>query len=201
MVQTQYHQYLTERRADKGCEFLLENPNFINWYRASDSQQLMIFGDMGSGKSFAMAFLADELVRRSKHQLPQPKVCYYYCRDDETGKTVFILSAIITSLPGQLTGLKKPFVQWYKEAQTSGDFDPATNFKTLGEFLCRVLEAIDRPVFMVIDGLDECNRESRSNLLTILRKLSQGVLLKIILSSRAKERSWNSFTIRLRSKW
>ncbi|KAJ5804776.1 uncharacterized protein N7518_001079 [Penicillium psychrosexuale] len=186
--QTQYHQYLTEQRADKACEFLLENPNFINWYRASDSQQLMIFGDMGSGKSFAMAFLADELVRRSKHQLPQPKVCYYYCRDDETGKTVFILSALILSLLGQLTGLKKPFVQWYKEAQNSGDFDPATNFKTLGEFLCKVLEAIDRPVFVVIDGLDECNRESRSNLLTILRKLLQRVSgLKIILSSRTQD--------------
>ncbi|KAJ5960179.1 uncharacterized protein N7479_007329 [Penicillium vulpinum] len=185
--QNYYHRYLSEHRADKACEFLLKHPNFINWYRASDSQQLVVFGDMGSGKSFAMAFLADELVRRGKHQIPQPKVCYYYCRDDGSGKTTFILSALILSLLAQLTGLKKPFVEWYKEAQTSGDFDPATNVTKLGEFLHKVLEAIDRPVSIVIDGLDECNRESRSSLLITLKEISQKVSgLKVLLSSRAQ---------------
>ncbi|CAG8888318.1 unnamed protein product [Penicillium egyptiacum] len=186
--QSQYHQYLSKQRADKACEFLLENSNFINWYHDSDSHQLAIFGAMGSGKSSAMAFLADELVRRSKHQLPQPKVCFYYCRDEETGETIYILSALILSLLTQLPDLKKPFFQWYKEAQTCVDFDPATDSKTLREFLCKVLEAMLRPVFMVIDGLDKCSAESRSNLLTILQKLSQRVLgLKVILSSRAQE--------------
>ncbi|KAK1139007.1 hypothetical protein N8T08_001586 [Aspergillus melleus] len=51
--------------------------------------------DMGCGKTVAMTFLVDELSRRNEHQLPQPKICYYYCRDDETGEAVYILSALI----------------------------------------------------------------------------------------------------------
>lgn len=186
--QNHYHQYLSAQRADKACEFLLKHPNFTNWYQSSDSQQLLIFGEMGSGKSFVMSFVVDELVRRSKDQLPQSKVCHYYCRDHETEETTSILSALILSLLVELTGRKKPFVEWYKDFQDSGHFDPARDSSILGELLYKVLEAIDRPVFVVIDGLDECNTGSRNELLTMLHELSQRVSgLKILLSSSAQD--------------
>lgn len=44
---------------------------------------------------------------------------------------------------------------------------------------------MDRPLFVVIDGLDECDRASRNSLLKLLKTLSQKTMtLKIILSSR-----------------
>jgi hypothetical protein len=186
--QTQYHAYLQDLRADQACEFLLKNTNFINWYNASDSRQLVILGDMGCGRTVAMTFLVDELSSRNEHQLPQPKICYYYCRDDETGKAIYIVSALILSLLEQLPGLKKPFLEWYKQAQASGIFDPATSIKKLEEFLEKLLEAIDRPVFVLIDGLDECDRASRNTLLKLLKTLSQKISgLKTLLSSRPEE--------------
>ena len=37
--------------------------------------QEITIGDMGCGKSVTMSFLVDELGRRNKYQLPQPKIC------------------------------------------------------------------------------------------------------------------------------
>ncbi|KAJ9269456.1 hypothetical protein DTO212C5_4519 [Paecilomyces variotii] len=186
--QTQYHSYLQDLRDDQACEFLLKNTNFVNWYLAPDSQQLVILGDMGSGKTVSMAFLIDELSRRNQHQLPQPKICYYYCRDDETGKAIYIVSALVLSLLEQLPGLKRPFFQWYKQAQASGIFDPATSIKKLEEFLEGLVDGIDRPVFVIIDGLDEFHSTSRNTLLRLLKTLSQKIPgFKTILSSRPEE--------------
>ena len=186
--QSQYHSSLQDLRADQACEFLLTDANFINWYSASDSQQLVILGDMGCGKSVAMAFLVDELSRRNEYQLPQPKICYYYCQDDETGHAIHIFSALTLALLEQLSGLKKTFYEWYKQNQASGNIEPATNKRKLEEFLHKVLETLDRPLFVVIDGLDECDRASRKSLLKLLKALSQKTpRIKILLSSRPQE--------------
>ncbi|EAT86593.2 hypothetical protein SNOG_05529 [Parastagonospora nodorum SN15] len=113
-----------------------------------------------------MTFLVDELNQRSGCQIPRPKVCYYYCRDDESGQAVSILSGLILALLEQLTGLKKTFYEWYKENQASGTLEPASSASKLGEFMELVLATLDRTLFIVIDGLDE---------------------LKILLSSRPEE--------------
>ena len=186
--QSQYHAELRDLRSDQACGFLLEDANFIGWYSAPHSRPLVILGDMGSGKTVATAFLVDELRRRSECQLPQPKICYYYCRDDETGQSIHIFSALILALLEQLCGLKKSFYEWYKQNQASGNVQPETDKRKLQEFLEKVLGSLDRPLFIVIDGLDECDRGSRKSLLRLLRSLSQkNRRLKIILSSRPEE--------------
>lgn len=186
--QCRYHADLRDLRADQACGFLLTNTNFVEWYRAPDSRQLVILGDMGCGKTVATAFLVDELSRRNEYQLPQPKICYYYCRDDETGKAVHIFSALILALLEQLCGLKKTFYEWYKQNQASGHLEPATNRRKLQEFLEKVLESLDRPLFIVVDGLDECDRASRSSLLKLLKTLlHKNPRLKTILASRPEE--------------
>ena len=179
---------MRDLRADQACVFLTSDENFVKWYRAPNSCQLVILGDMGSGKTVATAFLIDELSQRNEHQLPQPKICYYYCQDDETGQAIHIFSALILALLEQLCGLKKTFYEWYKQNQASGNLSPATDRRKLQEFLEKVVETIDRPLFIVVDGLDECNRESRIRLLQLLKVLSQkNPRLKTILSSRPEE--------------
>jgi NACHT domain len=186
--QSQHHADLQKIRSDEACDFLLTNANFINWYRDPNLQRLVVVGEMGSGKTVAMTFLVDELRRRNEHQIPRPKVCCYYCRDDGTGQSIYILSALILSLLTQLPGLKKPFFQWYQEVQASGILYPAADIQKLEEFLQKVLEAVDRPVFIVIDGLDECDQASRNNLLMLLEALTQKIPgLKTILSTRPQE--------------
>ncbi|KAF2678070.1 hypothetical protein K458DRAFT_423476 [Lentithecium fluviatile CBS 122367] len=186
--QSRYHARLQDLRTDEACESLLTHPNFTEWYRDSGSQHLAILGEMGCGKTVAMAFLVDELNRRSERQLPRHKVCYYYCRNDETGQAVHIFSALVLALLEQLSGLKKTFYEWYKENQASGVFEPAASTRKMEEFLGNVLETLDRLLFIVIDGLDECDRTSRKTLLKSLGNLSKKTpRLKIVLSSRPEE--------------
>ncbi|KAF2845260.1 hypothetical protein T440DRAFT_493542 [Plenodomus tracheiphilus IPT5] len=186
--QVRYHHHLRELRSDEACQSLLTNPAFTHWCYASDSQQLVILGEMGCGKTVAMAFLVDELNQRNGHQIPRPKVCYYYCRDDETGQAVNILSGLILALLEQFSGLKKTFYEWYKEKQASGTLEPATSASKLGEFLESVLATFDRLLYIVIDGLDECGRASRRTLLQVLENLRRKTpRLRILLSSRPEE--------------
>ncbi|KAJ5022574.1 hypothetical protein J3E73DRAFT_384813 [Bipolaris maydis] len=186
--QVRYHNHLKELRSDEACRFLLEHPNFIQWCETSESQQLVVLGEMGCGKTVAMAFVVDELNQKNAYQIPRPKVCYYYCRDDGSGQVVNILSGLILALLEQLPGLKKTFYEWYKENQTSGTLEPATSASKLGEFLELVMATFDRMLFIIIDGLDECDRISRRTLLRVLEDLlKETPQLKILLSSRPEE--------------
>lgn len=186
--QTQYHDHLRTIRADPACEHLLGKSILTSWYNTIDSQQLVIIGDMGCGKTVAMSYLVDMLSNRNQRRLPEPKLCYYYCRDDKTGRATSIFSALILSLLEQLPGLKRPFFEWYKQTQASGTFDPAASMNELGQFLESLLQMIDRPVFLVIDGLDECDRASRGRILHILKTLSRKTQgLKTLLSTRPEQ--------------
>jgi hypothetical protein len=187
--QTSYDDELRALRGDQACEYILGDINFIDWYHGSGSRQLVILGEMGRGKTVTMAFIIDHLRQRKDDQLPNPKICYYYCRNDETGTEVAILSALILSLLQQLPGLKRRFSDWYKEAETLGSYDPAASVGNLEEFMQKVLEAVDRPVFIVIDGIDECDKVSTRRLLKFLQSLSENIIsLRILLSYRPQEK-------------
>jgi hypothetical protein len=148
----------------------------------------MIFGDMGCGKSVASAFLVDKLCQESKHQLPQAKVCYYYCHDDESGRALQIFATLILELLEQFVGLVKTFYNWYKEKQASGHLGPASNVTMLADFLEHILRTIDRSIFIVIDGLDECDRLSREQVLRLFQIIvEKNSRIKTIFLSRPSE--------------
>ena len=186
--QNQHQAELRAIGADDACKFLLESQSFARWYSRPDCGQLVIFGDMGCGKSVASAFLVDRLRLESKHQLPQAKVCYYYCQGDESGQALHIFSTLILELLEQFVGLVKTFYNWHKENQASGQLGSAANAAMLANFLKRTLESIDRPIFIVIDGLDECDRLSRDQLLGLLDSVvEKNTVIKTVLLSRPSE--------------
>jgi hypothetical protein len=135
-----------------------------------------------------MSFLVDELYQRKQHQLPQPVVLYHYCQSDETGDILQILSSLILSFLSQLEGLKKPFFEWYQQALRLGNVQPATNVHKLSELFQRLANEVDRPLCLLIDGLDECTPTARGALLELLKSLSQKTHgLKVVLASRPWE--------------
>lgn len=175
-------------RADTACAFLCTDANFIEWYSAAGCQQLAIVGEMGSGKSVSMGFLVDELHRRNRLQLPQPKICYHYCQNGASGEAAHMFCMLILSLLEQLPGLKKLFFEWYKGILASGLPDPAGNFKTLEAWLQSTLDTLDRPLIFAIDGLDECDGQSRGQLLASLKAISENTpSLKLLVSTRPEE--------------
>ncbi|KAH6646799.1 hypothetical protein BKA67DRAFT_525676 [Truncatella angustata] len=184
----QMHNSLQVLRADEACEWLSQEAHFIEWYHSEKSQHLVILGTMGSGKSVSMSYLIDKIISHNEYRIPQSKILYHYCRNDETGNTSFIYATIILSLLEQLPGLKKPFFEWYKKIVASGSPEPATSPRRLEEFLKENLEALERQVFIVVDGLDECDEASRYRLIRLTKDLTdRTVNLKILLSTRPEE--------------
>ena len=58
----------------------------------------------------------------------------------------------------------------------------------LGNFLSICVEGLDRELFIVIDGLDECDSESRYELINLLDNLSNNAQrLKVFFSSRPQK--------------
>lgn len=168
-------------------DFLAEQ-RFTSWYEDPEPSQLAIFGEMGSGKTMTMSFILDELCRRSRSQIPQSKVCYYYCRNDETGRTLQILLALTLALLEQLPGLKKTFYDWYKKHQASSMIHPGTDASKLTEFLTGIVGTLERPLYFVIDGLEECDRQSQHGVLEILKDLQRNTpKVKSVVSSRPQQ--------------
>ncbi|GIZ44608.1 hypothetical protein CKM354_000780200 [Cercospora kikuchii] len=197
--QSEHHAQLRElRRADsdsahapnrrhsspgeEACAFLLTDETFMQWYASPSVQHLAILAEMGCGKSVLVAFLIDELRRRNQNLLPNPKICYYYCRDDGTGQITSILSVLILQLLEQLPGMKLTFYEWYKK--NSGT-NPANDGSMLEEFLRMVIIPLDRPLYIIVDGLDECVQATKRTLVKLLKELARSnSRLKILLCSR-----------------
>ncbi|OCK74793.1 hypothetical protein K432DRAFT_397804 [Lepidopterella palustris CBS 459.81] len=100
---------LRELRAIDACKWVLADPKFIKRYNAPDSGQLVILGHIGCGKTVIIVHVIKELIRRNKHKLPRPVICYYYYSNDERGKAVCIYSSHILHLLDQQEGLKVKF--------------------------------------------------------------------------------------------
>ncbi|KAK6725080.1 hypothetical protein SNK04_003887 [Fusarium graminearum] len=183
--QIDHHAYLQSLRANSSCEFLLGKPEFESWYDAPDSQQLVILGTTGSGKSVMMSFLIDELCERTKHKMPKPIILYHYCQNDETGDALYMVSSLILLLLEQCDGLAETFHDWCNQDLRNGNSSPLTNVDKLVDSFQKSVGELYRPLFLVIDGFDECSMESRTVLLETLQALSQNISeTKVVLSSR-----------------
>ncbi|KAJ6787705.1 hypothetical protein PWT90_10410 [Aphanocladium album] len=187
--QSAYHSSLKDLTAPEACSYLETDEQVVQWYSNETCQKLAIVGDTGFGKSFSMSFLIEFLTKQNQTQVPAPKLCYYFCRDDATGNLTSILSGLILSLLSQLKGLRKVFAQWYQDIQRdNGIPDPAADAGSLVSFLRITVKSLDRPLQFVIDGLDECERKSRTRLISILVKLAEeNSRFKYLLSSRPHE--------------
>lgn len=174
------HIELQKTRAKKACRFLLNDAKFTEWRSGIGCQQLAIVGELGSGKSVAMAYLVDVLQRSSL------RVCYHYCQNGTSGDAIHVFCVLILSLLEQIPRLKKPFVEWY-DTLASG-MDPAPSFKSLEGWLKKTLKTLGHRLIFAIDGLDECDEKSRRELLASLKAISEKAPnLNLLFSTRPEE--------------
>lgn len=186
--QSERHKDLCVSRTDKACDWLLEHPSFISWYRTAGVHQLVLLGEMGSGKSVLVSFIIDSLTRFSDHQLPRPHVCYFYCTESNSLSPSQVYLVLISSLLIKLPGLRKSFYEWYKEREKVANIEPSMDSEHLQAFLAGLLETLERPIFIVIDGLDECERKTRNAICQFLIRVSgNSNRVKIFFSSRIDE--------------
>ncbi|KAL8777275.1 MAG: hypothetical protein Q9194_002649 [Teloschistes cf. exilis] len=182
------HGELRELRASNACKWIVADSKFLAWYNALTSERMVIFGNMGCGKTIITAHVIEELIHLNKYRLPRALICYHYCEDNETGKVLYIYSSLSLQLLDQQEGLKVEFVKWYDNTRKSELLNAAQSSVDLGNFFSTCVEILNRELFIVINGLDECDSESQKELVTLLDSLSKKTpRLKVFFSSRPQE--------------
>ncbi|KAL8901698.1 MAG: hypothetical protein Q9207_005067 [Kuettlingeria erythrocarpa] len=185
---SELHCELRGLRASDACKWIVADSRFLEWYNASDSERLVVFGNMGCGKTIITAHVVEELIHLNKSRLPRALVCYHYCVNNETGNVLYVWSSLILQLLDQQEGLKVEFGKWYEYTRKSELVNAAQSSADLGNFFSTCVENLNRELFVVIDGLDECDSQSQTALVTILGNISQKTpRLKVFFSSRPQE--------------
>lgn len=180
---------LKGRRVDGTCEWLIQHPSYQKWLVDADSNVplLWISGGPGKGKTMLAIYITEAL---------QPVIdaagnvlLYYFCsnRDKNRNTALTILRGIIH----QWIDLHPHLAQYIKASFEGTETTKYTvsSFVSLWRVFQTLLEqSKTSQVVCVLDGLDECEKESLRQLLdaigNYLSKSRGQPKLKLILLSR-----------------
>jgi hypothetical protein len=125
----------------------------------------------------------------SKKRGEQGAVVYFYCKRDEPDRQdpTKIMQSIVRQLSVQLSGcgVPKPVTDEYEEQKRKGSGSSHLDFGECQKLIVSLLDIYPQTT-IVIDALDEIDRESRKPFLESLNTIAQASknLVKIFVSSR-----------------
>lgn len=179
---------------DGTCAWILQHPMYQTWYTSEISSLLWLSADPGCGKSVLASFLIDHFASTPGDE--QPYACYFFFKSDhlEQGNGIYALQAVLHQLLQQRQDIM---------AMASSHLDkagPQTTASLWNTFAhCAGFPggggggAVPaRDTICVLDGLDECEQETRQALTSLLSKYfsenrprtSPGPRLKLLVTSR-----------------
>ncbi|KIV79744.1 hypothetical protein PV11_07289 [Exophiala sideris] len=147
-------------------QWFLKHPNFVSW-REDDippNPGLWLSGIPGAGKTvLASAAIDDCKQARGMH------TAYFYFRHGDTQRSTLI--SILKSILRQLTtsDQSQRLLPWcHDQLQLGNQLSPSE--KTFRTMLRMMVLTLDK-IFLIVDGLDECDQKDRKPLLTLLSEL------------------------------
>ncbi|KAJ5736935.1 ankyrin [Penicillium malachiteum] len=179
----QHHKFRKGRTRDT-CEWILKKQEFQDWEQSMSPALIWLQGTMGTGKTVLTSRVIDHLIDKS--QRPQDRVVYYYCRR-------------VNEYEDPENVIRSLFRQLAKPTPTSNRIrrDLQAMFKQMRDHTsqlpiedCReqLLKSLDQygQITFVIDGLDECKKETINALLDCIDDLlvNKEHPTRIFLSSR-----------------
>ncbi|KAH8817573.1 ankyrin repeat-containing domain protein [Flagelloscypha sp. PMI_526] len=139
------------------CRWLLENSTFLQWMQ---KRGLFWFrGLMGTGKTVISSFIMETLLARNDVYL-----AYYYF--EFTNPTTLSEEALLRSLVCQLARSSPETLRALHQKHSNGDLQP--QLSTLQATLNDLVTVSAKPVFIIIDALDELPIKQRKYLLQFL---------------------------------
>lgn len=140
---------------------------------------------MGCGKTATASYVAKYL----REEETKPPVLAYYCmanQQQQGDQLQLILCSMTYQLLQKKPELKQEFIDWFKKRHATTQDKPSDVPAILWEFLSRALYGLKKQqVFIVLDGLDECEQVARRDLLVLLMDVMRnGAPIKVFISSR-----------------
>ncbi|KAB8074427.1 hypothetical protein BDV29DRAFT_123411 [Aspergillus leporis] len=180
---------LKGRRADGTCEWLIQHPRYQEWLADSNLPLLWISGGPGKGKTMLAIYITE--VLQPVVDAAENVLLYYFCsnRDKNRNTALTILRGIIH----QWIDLHPHLAQYIKssfEGTETTKYTVSSFVSLWSVFLTLLRQSRSSQVVCVLDGLDECEKDSLRQLLDAVgnylsnsRKIARP-RLKLILLSR-----------------
>ncbi|GKU22800.1 unnamed protein product [Fusarium langsethiae] len=203
-----------ERNPDRvagTCEWFLRHPEYREWRNKEASSLLWVSADPGCGKSVLAKFLVEFLRKEKKAEKSRPEfVCHFFFKDDndEQRNSLFALRALLHQIfTNDKALLRHAFAVFESKGQAMFE-----DFDSLWDVLSGIAnDPSATNLLIILDALDECEKNSQSQLLKLLnklyehKKLDQKPFFKVILLSRPENVIKYSFrknvaTVRLRGE-
>ncbi|KAG4259266.1 hypothetical protein FPRO03_12942 [Fusarium proliferatum] len=169
-----------QKRYPKSAEWIFGTDEFKRWVDGTTPGLLWCSGKMGSGKSIVCASVIDYLFTERSN--PQSRIVFFFSRfdDSESMRADTILRAIARQLITiqDVSGHTKQALETIQRAPE--DISPQ-----LCRLLARLLSREGPLSWVIVDGLDECQREERQKLVKTLKSMfGDGVNAKMFIASR-----------------
>jgi NACHT domain len=159
------------------CEWIENDHCYEEWIRQSN-QLLWICGSPGKGKTFLSIHLAELLKGQSpphsSNEPSTPLVITFFCShaDIERSVGVFIVRSLLAQLLDADNSLYKLLVPKFKDFEARQDnLFGDNNQEEIWKLVVHMLGRFKRQVYLVLDGLDECDDSSINFLLKKLQHL------------------------------
>ncbi|MCJ1398925.1 hypothetical protein MMC11_002126 [Xylographa trunciseda] len=172
--------FYLEKKFDGSCEWLLTNGTFTSWLMDNDlpSRILWCKGRPGSGKSVLAAFVVQHL-----QNLNHNSSFYFFRSEDQTKRTV---SGFLRSIAYQISGDVPEFRRRLLQMIDAGLNITKANYKSIWQklFISALFRLpIAKPVYIVVDALDEC--EMPTSLVKLFADISASMApIRVICFSR-----------------
>ncbi|CAD6447526.1 9d524d8b-d700-47ec-82e7-6433cbb3f74f [Sclerotinia trifoliorum] len=165
----------------KVYEWVFKNAEYQQWYNDQSSRLLWVRGDPGKGKTMLLCGIIDEIRTSNNYAL-----AYFFCQSnvDTINSAISVLRGLIYMLLDEEPSLIRHL---QKEYEVSGKqlFEGINAWVALSNILKNILhdESL-KPIILIIDALDECEKDMVKLLRLIVSSLTGFPRVKWLVSSR-----------------
>ncbi|KAH8823000.1 hypothetical protein DL96DRAFT_328876 [Flagelloscypha sp. PMI_526] len=169
---------IVDDRREGTCNWFLKCSTFVSWKEAQNSL-FWFYGHMGAGKTYVTSVAIDHVTNLT----PSPYVAYYYF--DFSHPITLSFTMLLRTLVRQLMKLDPLHLQGLYAASENGL--KKLRIEELKTALQHLLSSSSSspPVYIVVDGIDECPENERKHVISFLASLA--VHAKVMLTSRDQQ--------------
>lgn len=180
---------LKGRRVDGTCEWLIQHPHYQEWLTDENHPLLWISGGPGKGKTMLAIYITE--VLQSVVDAGDNVLLYYFCSNRDKNRNTAL--TIMRGILHQWISLHPQLAKFVKSSFDGAETTKYTisSFVSLWRvFLTLLQQSTSSQIVCVLDGLDECEKESLKQLLDAfnnhLLKSGEkgGSRLKLVILSR-----------------
>ncbi|KAI1751902.1 hypothetical protein F4782DRAFT_531142 [Xylaria castorea] len=182
---------INQNRLADTCEWLGRHPKYLDWLEREKSSIFWLHGIPGAGKTYLASKVVDTLSHSIRWR-QDANIAYFFCdRNRYTHQdAISLLSSLVRQLsltPNQLS-IKPYTIDIYNKKRATGFSSSGLTMKECLELLVELTSSHEL-TYIIIDGLDESELETRDKLMEVLQNLVSRCKtpLKLFISSREDE--------------